>query len=278
MATTQTPPARPDLADITTRQQRVWSSGNFAMVASRIVLTSELLADAADLRAGWQVLDVACGTGNAAIAAARSGTRAVGIDYVPELLADARTRAGAEGLDVEFRVGDAQDLPVDDHSFDAVLSAFGAMFAPDHERTAHEIVRAARPGGTVALASWRPDGFIGDMFRVITARVPGPPGVPSPLLWGTEPHLADLFGGAIADARSTERICTFRFSAAEEFVEFFRRWYGPTHMAFESLGPTERRNLAADLTDLARRWDRYRGDQDAVALPATYLETVITLR
>ncbi|OAA29606.1 methyltransferase family protein [Frankia sp. EI5c] len=275
MSTAQT---SPDLAAITHRQQATWSSGNFAMVASRIVLPSELLADAADLRAGWHVLDVACGTGNAAIAAARAGAHAVGIDYVPQLLEGARTRAHAEGLDVEFRVGDAQSLPVGDNSFDAVLSVFGSMFAPDHQRTVNEIVRVTRPGGTVGLVSWTPDGFIGEMFRVISAHVPPPAGVTSPLRWGTRSHLGDLFGDSIRTIESVERFCTFRFASAEAFVAFFRRWYGPTLKAFEALEPAGRDQLAAELADLARSWDRYQGCESAIALPSAYLQTVITLR
>src|SRR5690349_23916952 len=175
---------RADLSVVKARQQKTWASGDYAVVASRIVLVSELLADAADLKAGWEVLDVACGNGNATLAAARSGTYALGIDYVPELLEGGRARAVAEGLDVEFRLGDAENLPVADASFDAVLSVFGVMFAPDHQRAGGEIIRAARPGGTVALASWTPDGFIGQMFGVSTRHGPGPPGVASPRLWG----------------------------------------------------------------------------------------------
>ncbi|HEU4947605.1 MAG TPA: class I SAM-dependent methyltransferase [Kribbella sp.] len=270
-------PNRPDLSTVKARQQKTWASGDFAVIASRIVLTSEQLADAADLRAGWRVLDVACGNGNAALAAARSGTQVVGVDYVSALLENGRGRAVSEGLDVEFRLGDAEDLPVEDASFDAVLSVFGAMFAPDHQRTADEIVRVTRPGGTIGLASWTPDGFIGEMFKVITARVPGPPGVRSPLLWGTEQHLTELFGDALSDARSVERTCTFRFTSPEDFVACFRRWYGPTVKAFEALDEPGRAALATELADLARGWDQY-GDGGSVAIPATYLETVATLR
>jgi SAM-dependent methyltransferase len=268
---------RADLSTIKARQQKTWASGDFAVVASRIVLVSELLADTADLRAGWNVLDVACGNGNATLAAARSGARALGIDYVPELLEGGRGRALAEGLDVEFRAGDAERLPVPDASFDAVLSVFGTMFAPDHRQAADEIIRVTRPGGTVGLASWTPDGFIGQMFRVITGHVPGPPGVASPLLWGTGQHLAELFAGAAATIRSVERTCTWRFAAPGDFTAFFRRWYGPTLKAFDALSEGGRAELEADLTSLASRWDR-NGDGGSVAIPATYLETVITLR
>src|SRR3954453_264482 len=172
--TAATTTTAPDLAAVKTRQQQTWASGDFAVVASRIVLASELLADSTDLRAGWRVLDVACGNGNATLAAARSGTSAVGVDYGPELLEGGRPRAIAEGLDVVMQLGDAEALPFADASFDAVLSVFGAMFAPDHRRTATEITRVVRSGGTVGLSSWTPDGFIGQMFRVITSHVPGP--------------------------------------------------------------------------------------------------------
>jgi hypothetical protein len=150
------------------------------------------------------------------------------------------------------------------------------MFAPDHQRAADEIIRAARPGGTVALASWTPDGFIGQMFGVITRHVPGPPGVASPLLWGTEQHLSDLFGATVADARSVQRTCTWRFPSPEGFAAFFRRWYGPALMAFEGLDDNGRAELTADLVDLARHWEREHGGSSAI--PATYLETILTLR
>ena len=266
-----------DLAAVKAKQQKTWSSGDFSVVASRIVLVSEQLAESADLRAGWSVLDVACGNGNATLAAARSGAHAIGVDYVPALLEDGRGRALAEGLDVEFRDGDAEALPIQDHSVDAVLSVFGTMFAPDHQRTADEVVRVAKPGGTVALASWTPGGFIGQMFRVITSHVPAPAGVASPLLWGTEEHLVELFGTAVDTIESQERECVFRFTTAEEFVTFFRRWYGPTLKAFEALDETGQAALAADLAELAGRYDRNQ-DGGSVSIPSTYLETVISLR
>ena len=268
----------PDRSLIKVRQQQTWASGDFAVVASRIVLVSELLADTADVRAGSRVLDVACGNGNATLAAARAGATVLGVDYVPALLEGGRARAVTEGLDVEFRVGDAEDLPAPDGSFDAVLSVFGSMFAPDHQRTADEIVRVTRSGGVVGLASWTPDGFIGEMFRVITSHVPAPPGIRSPLLWGTESHLLELFGDAVTEARSVERTCTFRFTSPNEFVTFFRRWYGPTVKAFEGLDDRGRTVLAEELAALAERWDRYGGGTQSIAIPATYLETVFTVR
>jgi ubiquinone/menaquinone biosynthesis C-methylase UbiE len=267
---------QPDLSIIRARQQKTWASGDFAVVASRIVLASEQLADVMDLHAGWHVLDVACGSGNATLAAARSGTQAVGVDYVPALLEDGRARAAAEGLDVEFRTAEAESLPFDDSTFDAALTVFGTMFAADHQKAADEIVRVVRPTGTLGLASWRPTGFIGEMFGVITSYVPAPAGVTSPMRWGTEEYLNDLFGPSIAAMTSAERTCIFRFTSPEEFVAFFRRWYGPTLKAFETLDEVGQAGLARDLTDLAGRWDRH--TDASVAIPATYLESVLTLR
>ena len=251
--------ARADLSVIKARQQKTWTSGDYAVVASRIVLVSELLADAADLKAGWEVLDVACGNGNATLAAARSGTYALGVDYVPELLEDGRARAVAEGLDVEFRLGDTEDLPVDDESYDAVLSVFGAMFAPDHQRAADEIIRVARPGGTVGLASWTPDGFIGQMFGVITRHVPA----------AARRRIAAAVGHRTASTRPVRRggrRCPVRASAPapggspppSSSSRSSAAGTGPTLKAFEVLDGNGRAALAADLSELARHWDRNR--------------------
>ena len=208
-----------DLAAVKERQRQAWASGDFAVVAARIVLVAEQLCDTADLRAGWRVLDVATGSGNAAIAAARHGCTAVGVDYVPALLEAGRRRAAAEGLAVELLEGDAESLPFPDACFDAVTSVFGCMFAPDHARAAAELLRVCRPGGTIALAAWTPDGFIGELFRTVAAHVPPPAGVPSPMLWGTEAHLRELLGEGIAWLEVAERTFTFRFESAEDFVD-----------------------------------------------------------
>src|SRR5215204_2191043 len=169
-------PQTPDLGAVKQRQQQAWASGDYHAVAARIAVVADRLVDAADLHAGWRVLDVATGSGNAAIAAARLGCTAVGVDYVPSLLERAGTRASAEGVSVELVEGDAEALPFADASFDAVTSVFGSMFAPDHERAAAELLRVTRPGGTIALASWTPDGFLGDFFRTMAAHVPPPSG------------------------------------------------------------------------------------------------------
>jgi SAM-dependent methyltransferase len=266
----------PDLAAVKQRQQQAWASGDFAMVASRIVLVAEQLCDSADLHAGWRVLDVATGSGNAAIAAARHGCTAVGVDYVPTLLERGRVRAEAEGLDVELLEGDAEALPFPDASFDAVTSVFGSMFAPDHEQAAAELLRVCRPGGTIALANWAPQGFIGDLFRTVGAHVPPPAGVRSPMLWGTESHLSELFGDGVVGLETAERTFTFRFRSPEEFVSFFRTWYGPTLKAFAALEGDARDALEHDLVALARRYNRL-GD-GATAIPSTYIEAVAVRR
>ena len=266
-----------DLAALKQRQQQTWASGDYSAIAARIVLVAEHLCDTADLRAGWHVLDVATGSGNAAIAAARHGCDVVGIDYVPSLLERGRARAEAEGLPVSLLEGDAEALPFADRTFDAVVSVFGSMFAPDHGRTAAEMLRVTRSGGTIALASWTPEGFIGQLFRTVAAHVPPPAGVQSPLLWGTEAHLRELFGEGIASLEVTERTFTFRFRSPEDFVDFFRTRYGPTLKAFAALAEDDARAaLERDLVELVRRFDRLEGD--AVAIPSTYTEGIAITR
>jgi SAM-dependent methyltransferase len=264
----------PDFAAIKARQQSTWASGDFSVVASRIVFQAEHLCETADIQAGWRVLDVATGSGNAAIAAARRGCQAVGIDYVPALLERGRLRAAAEHLDVQFMEGDAEDLPFPEASFDAVLSIYGVMFAPDHNRAAAELARVCRPKGRIALASWTPDGFIGDTFRVFTRYLPPSPGLQPPVRWGDEGYLDALFGSVAASITSHRRTAVFRFRSAEENLDFFRTYYGPTLRAFESLDLPRRESLQNDLLALARRYDRNSGT-GPIAITADYLETVI---
>jgi SAM-dependent methyltransferase len=258
------------------RQQQAWSSGDYHAVAARIHLTAEHLCDTADLHAGWRVLDVATGSGNAAIAAARLGCEVVGLDYVPALLERARVRAEAEGLELELVEGDAEALPFPDASFDAVTSVFGVMFTPDHARAAAELLRVCRPGGTIALASWTPESFLGQVFRTLGRHVPPPAAVPSPMLWGTEDHLRTLFGDGICSLETAERTFTFRFPSPEDYVAFFRRWYGPTLKAFAALEGEAADALEADLVEVARRFDRL--GSDAAAISSTYIEAVAVKR
>ncbi|MFI6261326.1 class I SAM-dependent methyltransferase [Micromonospora sp. NPDC051006] len=261
-----------DLTAVKVRQQKTWASGDYGAVAARIHPMSEWLVDAADLPAGARVLDVATGTGNAAIAAARCGCLVTGVDYVPELLERGHARAAAEGLPVTFVTGDAERLAYPDGAFDAVLSVVGVMFAPDQERAAAELVRVCRPGGTLALAAWTPDGFIGELFRTVGRHVPPPAGLRAPVEWGSVERVSELLGGSVHDLRTTRREFVFRFTTPEEFADFFRANYGPTLKAFEALEADRRPALHADLVELARRHGA--GTDGTVRIPSAYLELV----
>jgi len=190
---------QPDFAAIKARQQATWASGDFAVIGTTLQIVGEMLAESIDVRAGERVLDMAAGNGNATLAAARRFARVTSTDYVPALLEKGRARAQAEGLAIDFEVADAENLPFDDGSFDVVLSTFGAMFTPDHRRSASEMLRVAKSGGRIGMANWTPEGFIGQLFKTIGAYVPPPAGLQSPALWGTEPHLVALFGAEAAD-------------------------------------------------------------------------------
>jgi ubiquinone/menaquinone biosynthesis C-methylase UbiE len=261
------------LDSIKGRQQAMWASGDFAVIGTTLQLVGELLCEGVDVRSNERVLDVAAGNGNATLAAARRFATVTSTDYVPALLDRGRGRAAAEGLEVTFDVADAEALPYADASFDVVLSTFGVMFAPDHERTAREMLRVCRPGGRIGLACWTPQGFLGQLFKVVAAYVPPMPGVRSPLLWGTDAHLQELFAGASRIAH-TPRYYAFRYRSAEHWVDVFRAYYGPVHKAFASLTPERQAALERDLLALLRRADK--GDSTGLVVPAEYLETVIT--
>src|SRR6201988_1268788 len=209
---------------IKTRQQAMWASGDFAVIGTTLKIVGETLCEEVDLRAGERVLDVAAGNGNATLAAARRFARVTSTDYVPALLERGRQRAEAEGLDVTFEFADAEALPYAPASFDVVLSTFGVMFAPEHAQVAGELMRVCRPGGRIGLASWTPEGFLGDLCRLFAKYGPPIPGVGSPLLWGTDAHIRDLFTGATA-IRHTVRHFVFRYQSPEHWVEVFRTFY-----------------------------------------------------
>jgi SAM-dependent methyltransferase len=264
----------PDFSAVKQRQQATWASGDFSVVAARIVYQAEQLCETADLQAGWRVLDVATGSGNAALAAARRGCQAVGIDYVPALLERGRIRAEAEHLPVEFLAGDAEQLPFPAATFDAVVSIYGVMFAPNHRLAASELVRVCRPGGRIALACWTPDGFIGETFRLFSRFLPPTPGLQPPIFWGDEDYQRELFGQSAASVTAYPRTAVFRYQSAEENVEFFRTFYGPTLRAFEALPAQRQAELNDGLIALVHRHDRNAGS-GSVAIAADYLETVI---
>ncbi len=260
-----------DYQELTERQRGVWASGDFGVVAPLTQPAADRLAEQAELGPGMRVLDVATGSGNAAVAAVRYGCDVVGVDYVTKLLQRGRERVAAEGLPVWFVEGDAQALPFRDGEFDAVLSVYGAMFAPDQQATADELLRVTRPGGTIAVASWTPDSFIGRVFETVAEFVPPAPGSPLPFTWGTREGLGALLGTEISAIRVSEQICTMRFASADAFVEFFRTWYGPTLRAFELVPARDRAELHGRLSDLAGAADTL-NEPGSIAIPARYLE------
>ena len=269
-----------NLTALKSRQQQMWESGDYGSVAIPIVIVSELLCESLDLRAGWSVLDVACGTGNTAIAAARRRCHVTGVDYVVALLERARQRAAAERLTIEFRAADAEALPFADGSFDAVTSTFGAMFAPDQQKAAGELLRTCRAGGKIGMANWTPDGFVGEWFRISSRYMPAPPGgtpeIKPPVLWGTESHVREVFGDGVSSLSTAHRTFVLRYESVPNWFEFFRTNFGPTRTTFESLDPAGQQRYAGELMDLAQRFNRS-GDATMV-VPASYLEVIATRR
>jgi SAM-dependent methyltransferase len=213
----------------------MWGAGNYAAVAEKISQAGELVIERSGLEPGMDLLDVACGTGNATIPAARAGARATGLDFSPDLLAIARERASDAMVEVDWVEGDAQDLAFDDASFDRVISMFGHMFAPDHKRTADEMLRVCRPGGTIAVACWTPDGSMGRMVRALAELVPPPPGSTPPLLWGTMEHQRELLGDGEFERHEIE----WREESVESYARFMLESFGPLLNAREQLAERE---------------------------------------
>ena len=261
------------IGEVRQAQQRTWSEGDFSMVGSLIIKVSEDLAEALEIVPDERVLDVACGSGNSAIAAARRAWgNTVGVDFVPALLERARERAAAERLEIEFVEGDAAELPFADGEFDVVMSTFGAMFAPEQEKTASELLRVCRSGGRIGMANWVPDGEVGKMFMTVAKHAPPPPGFKPPLIWGVEDSLRELFGDGISDLRVERRTSRQVFRSADHWLEFFRTYFGPTKVAFERVGPDGEEALASDLRDFLEE-SNSAGDR-ALVLDADYLEVV----
>jgi SAM-dependent methyltransferase len=271
---TEQPVAAPNYTAIKQRQQATWGSGDYAVVGTTLQGVGELLAEAADIRADELVLDVAAGNGNATLAAARRFAKVTSTDYVPILLDKARVRARAEGHTVRFLDADVEELPFADGSFDVVLSTFGAMFAPDHRRTAQEMLRVVGRDGRIGLTNWTPDGFIGRLFKLIGAHVPPPAGVKSPALWGSEPYLAELFPASVARLRCERRIFNFRYRSAAHWVQIFRDYYGPVLKAFAALDQDGQQALDGDITALLGEFNT--AGNASLVVPSEYLEVIVT--
>ena len=263
-----------DLAAVKGRQQAAWSSGDYSMVGTTLQIVGELLAEACDLRTDDRVLDVAAGNGNATLAAARRGCKVTSTDYVAALLERGAERARAERLEVSFQTADAEALPFEANTFDAVLSTFGVMFTPDQDKAAAELLRVCRPGGRIGMANWTPDCFIGQLFKTLGRHVAPPAGVKPPSAWGTEARLKELFPPAVASVAITPRVFNFRYRSAAHFVEVFRTWYGPTHKAFAALPTDKAAALEAEMLELLIRLNR--GGGASLVVPSEYLEVVVT--
>ncbi len=267
----------PNLETVKAKQKATWESGDFGQVARSIENVAEEFMARQSLQRGSRVLDVACGTGNLAIIAAQSGCVVSGIDIAANLLDQARGRAAGAGLNIDFQQADAEALPFAKDSFDLVVSMFGVMFAPQPAIAAAELLRVTKPGGQIALANWTPEGFIGKMFGVFKAHLPPPPaGVPSPMQWGSEPVVQERLGTGFTNLRLTRRIAYMRYPfPPAETVAFFRKYYGPTLRAFESLAPAAQEALQRDLVELQTRHNTSKtpGTTEAAA---EYLEVVAT--
>ena len=265
-----------DLNALKARQQTAWASGDYAIIGTTLQIVGEQLAEACDLRTDERVIDVAAGNGNATLAAARRGCIVTSTDYVGSLLERGAERARAEGLEVNFRVADAEALPFEDASFDAVLSTFGVMFSPNQAVAAAELGRVCRPGGRIGLANWTPDGFIGQIFKTLGRHLPPQPGVQPPSRWGVEANLHTLFGEAASAISVTPRLFNFRYRSPAHFIEVFRTWYGPIHKAFATLPAEGAQALESDLTELLTRMNR--AGSASLVVPSEYLEVIVTRR
>jgi len=258
---------------IKARQQAMWASGDYAVVGNTLPIMAELLCEAMDVHSGWTVLDVAAGTGNASLAAARRGCRVTSTDFVPAMLDGGRRRAAAEGMKIEFREADVEDLPLEDDSFDAVISCVGVQYAPNQERAAAEMMRVCRLGGKIGLANWTPAGFVGQVFKTVAKYVPTSAGVKPATGWGTEFRLHELFRTA-ATIETNRREFVFRSHSTERWLEVVAMCYGPMLRALGSLEEMERVALWAELVELANGLNR--AQDGTMVVPSEYLEVVIT--
>jgi ubiquinone/menaquinone biosynthesis C-methylase UbiE len=262
---------------LTERTRATWTSGDFGRIARGYNRGAAEFVARLELEPGERVLDVACGTGNLTIPAARAGAILTGIDIAPNLVAQARARAAAEHLTVSFDVGDAEQLPYENQSFDTVVSMFGAMFAPRPDRVASELLSVTRQGGRIVMANWTPNGFVGQMLRATTLYVPAPSDTPSPLLWGVEDVVRTRLGAGITTLALTRRTMTFEYPySPEQVVNTFRLWYGPTLRAFAALEEQQREALRHDLEAL---WTEHnRATDGTTRVESEYLEVIAIVR
>lgn len=264
------PTITPDLAELKSRMKSTWMAGDFGQIANFTAPEAQNFVGRLGIQAGAKVLDVACGTGNTAIPAAKTGASVTGVDIATNLLEQARKRAASEQLAIRFEEGDAEELPYDDGTFDVVLTMFGAMFAPRPERVAAELIRVCKPGGLIAMANWTPQGFVGKSFQLTAKMVPPPP-VPAPVLWGDETVVQQRLGAGASSVTCTRKNARFAYPfTPREVVDFFRRYFGPTQTTFSKLDPGGQAAMAAQLESL---WMEHNTANDGTTVvDAEYLE------
>ena len=261
-----------DYGAVTQRQQKVWSLGDYGRVGSLLSWLGESLVRELDVSSNERVLDVAAGNGNASLPALRRFADVLATDYVPELLAEATHRAKADGFALRTQVADAQALPFRDGDFDVVMSTIGAMFAPDQEAVAREMLRVCRRGGRIGMANWTPDSAVGDMFRTVGRRVPPPQGVQPAVAWGDPERVAELLGAGCSDLQMSRRTCPWRFPSPAACLDYFRTWYGPTVAAFAAVGDEGREPFEDELRGVFETHN-LAGD-GTLAMDVAYLEVV----
>lgn len=259
-----------DVATFKEANRTMWAAGDYDAIAELLWSAGGRLVERVGVRPGEDVLDVACGTGNATIPAAQAGASTVGVDLTPELLERGRARADAAGVEIEWIEGDAEELPFADESFDVVLSTFGCMFAPRHETAARELARVLRPGGRLGLASWTPEGFVGDFFRALGAHLPPPPPFAAPsILWGDPGHVRTLFAGQGVELEFERDHVEFRFDSVAEAVESYETKFGPVIKAREHLASEGRWEAAR--ADFVALYARHASESGSLSFPAEYL-------
>lgn len=264
------------LQKVTNIQKNTWSKGDFNEIARQNVVMAETLVSETDPQPGQKVLDVACGSGTAALVAARRYCEVTGIDYVPELIERARKRSEAGGLKADFLVADAQNLPFPDNTFDVVLSVYGVQFAPDQEKAAAEMLRVCKPDGKIGLASPIPEGWSGDFFSTHGKYVPPPPGVNPPLRWGTEQGLEEILGEQVKSINNEKMKALQYYLSADHALDVFSTWFGPTLNALEIIDDHQKENL---LNDLREVFERYNISKTGTAIiENTYLKSIIRLK
>jgi ubiquinone/menaquinone biosynthesis C-methylase UbiE len=262
----------PKIDDLKTRLKETWMAGDYDRFSRYMEQGARIFYERIDIPAGCQLLDVACGSGQVALWAARDGVNVTGVDIAPNLVQRAQARAKAEGLKARFMEGDAEALPFEDASFDVITSLVGAMFAPRPELVAHELLRVCSPGGTIAMGNWTRDGFVGQMFKTF-AKFIAPSGMPAPVLWGDETVVRERLGRGVSDLKMTRQDYNFTYPfPPAEVVEFFRQYYGPTNRAFAMLNETDAQKLREELEAL---WSAHnRGGDDLTVVSSEYLEVI----